>query len=104
VTLSNYPLENRIALHDATIESLARIDPVAARAVIDACIADNAAPAFKIPFVDRTWTEGDVVLAEKERERVRASDEEIWVLHERPSWEWATRSRAVTASASRWAW
>jgi len=43
VTLSNYyPLENRIALYDATIESLALIDPVAARAAIDACIADNA--------------------------------------------------------------
>jgi hypothetical protein len=35
-------VENRIALYDATIESLARIDPVAARAAIDACIADNA--------------------------------------------------------------
>jgi hypothetical protein len=43
VTLSNYyPLENRIVLYDATIESLARIDTVAARAAIDTCIADNA--------------------------------------------------------------
>src|SRR5271165_5251580 len=36
-----------------------------------------AAPAFKIPFVDRAWPEGDVTLAKKEGKRVGSGDEDM---------------------------